>query len=516
MRHHAPLLLAAAIATSGGWASGQTAPSVLDLQRSYHVGVYSGTIAVPGGAVSLLAQVGGLDLQPTGSLAGAFDTWEVTAGGTVFTPNDPFAGTYFVRPDGNVVFDLDPTNPGTALIGLWIAPDGSLVHTARANANPEALSVIALAKSSGKSLASLNGTFRYRGHHLRLVGNTLATTSSWGVVTFDGVGGFTANGTEMSTTAQGATTTPSSNSGSYTVAADGAVVIDGDRGGMSDDGQLVFGLFASATGSEVGLTIAVRTGAAYDFNDLNGRYGVHGQGYTLGAGPTLPRSTTQFGELSFAATGTTAGTWSSGGVLSSGSPQGPTLNPWIHNGSATLGPTGSLQLSAPTSTFEFDVSANGRYVVGRELGANTNMLFGMRQCAVAMPYGTGTAGTGGRVPVLGMKTFPVLGNSSWALWLGNGVGGGIGVIPIGFAGLPGVPALGGLIYVDPNALGLIPLVLLGGSAGLPGAGQAQTTLALPPTPSLAGIQLFAQGLILDAAAPGGFAMSNGFLAELSR
>lgn len=516
MRIPSVVLFALAVATPCMWTRAQSAPSVLDLQRSYHVGVYSATIDVPSGAASLLAQVGGLDLLPSGTISGAFDTWEVTAGGTTFTPNDPFAGTCIVRPDGTAVFDLDPTNPGTSLVRLWIAPDGSLFHTARATPDPEALSVLAIAKSSGQTLASLNGTFHYRGHHLRLVGGALATTSSWGIATFDGVGGFTATGMQMSTTALGTTTTPDTSSGSYTVAADGALTIGGDRGGMSADGQVLFGLFANTTGSELGLTIAVRIGPTYDFNDLHGRFSVHGQGYTLGQGPSLPRSATQFGEFAFTATSASTGSWSTGGVLVEGSPQGPTQNPWIHGGAAALGATGTLSLTSPAGAIELDVSANGRYFVGRELGTHTNLLFGVRQCAVAAPYGLGTAGAGGRVPVLGMKTFPLLGNGNWALWLGNGLGGGLGLIPISLAPLPGVPALGGLIHVDPVAVGIIPLVLLGGGTGVPGAGQAQTTLALPATPSLAGLQLFAQGLILDAAAPGGFAMSNGFRAELSR
>ena len=516
MRATTSLLLTTALVIPGVPVRAQSAPSVLDLQRSFHVGVYSASIDVPSGAVSLFAQVGSLDMQPAGTIAGAFDTWEVTAGGTVFTPNDPFAGTYFVRPDGNAVFDLDPANPGTSLIGLWITPDGSLFHTARANSDPEALSVLAIAKSSGKSVASLNGTFHVRGQFLRLVGGALATTASWGVATFDGAGNYTATGMELNTTAQGSTTTPVLNSGTYTVAPDGAVVIGGDRGALSDDGQLVFGLFANTTSNEIGLTIAVRIGASYDFNDLAGRYGVHSQGYTLGVGPGLPRSRTHFGEFGFAATSTQAGSWSSGGVFVEGSPQGSQLNTWLQNGTATLGPTGTLQLTTPTSTIELDVSANGRYVLGRELGATTNLFFGTRQCAVANSFGTGTAGAGGRVPVLGMKTFPVLGNGSWGLWLGNGIGGGIGVVPISLGMLPGVPALGGLVFVDPNAIGLIPLVLLSGGAGVPGAGQAVTTLALPSTPSLAGIALYSQGLILDNAAPAGFAMSNAFRAELSR
>lgn len=512
----APLLFVTALGMACPPAPAQTAPSVLDLQRSFHVAVYSGTIDVPSGAVSLFAQIGGLDLQTAGTIAGAFDSWEVTAGGTTFTPNDPFAGAYFVRPDGVAVFDLDPSHPGTALVDLWIAPDGSLFHTARANTDPEAISVLAIAKSTGKSVASLNGTFHVRGQFLRLAGGGLATTSSWGTATFDGAGNYTATGMELRTTAQGSTLTPVLNTGTYTVAPDGAVTIGGDRGGLSDDGQLVFALFANSTSNEIGLTIAVRIGASYDFNSLAGRYSVHSQGYTLGTGPGLPRSGTRFGEFAFAATTPQTGTWSSSGVAVDGGAQGPTPTPWSQNGAATLGATGTLQLTSPTSAVELDVSANGRYVIGRELGTTTNLFFGTRQCAVANAFGTGTAGAGGRVPVLGMKTFPMLGNSSWGLWLGNGIGGGIGVVPISLAPLPGVPALGGLIYVDPNAVGLIPLVLLGGGTGVPGAGQAVTTLALPASPSLAGIVLFAQGLILDSAAPAGFSMSNAFRAELSR
>lgn len=510
------LVCATAVATFCAPALGQLPVSVLDLQKSYHVGVCSGTIGVPTGNLQLLAQSGDLDLLPTGTIAGAFATWESTVSGTTFTPNDPFVGTYHVRPDGVAVFDLDPANPGTELVSLWMAPDGSVFHTARAVADPEALTVLAVEKSTGMSLASLNGSYYFSGQRLDLVAGALATTSSWGVITFNGLGAFTSVETRLAATTSGSTTQMLSYSGSYTVAPDGAITVDGDRGGMSADGQLLFAVKASATSPGVGLNIGVRLGQAYDFANLAGRFSLHSAAYGLGVGPGLPRSTTEFGEYSFTATSPSTGSWSAGGVVVEGSALGVMLNPRVGSGSATIGASGPMLVTTPTGTVELGFAANGRYFVGHASGPATNLHFGVRQCAVAQPYGAGTAGTAGRVPVLGMKTFPVLGNPNWALFVSNGLGGTIGIVPIAFASLSGVPALGGTIYVDPTTVGYIPLVLLGGTPGAPGAGTGATILPLPTTPSLAGQVLFAQGLILDAAAPASFAMTNGFRVELSR
>ena len=99
--------------------------SVLDLQASFHVGVYSAEIGVPGGAITPLAQHGTFNMASVGGLNGALDTWEWSTTGGVFTPNDPVSGTYHVAPDGIIEFDFHPGNPGNDVFELVIDSDGA-------------------------------------------------------------------------------------------------------------------------------------------------------------------------------------------------------------------------------------------------------------------------------------------------------------------------------------------------------------------------------------------------------
>jgi hypothetical protein len=407
-------------------------------------------------------------------------------------------------------------NPAPAPLHLCIAPAGSANHTARSEATPEALTVLAFEKSAGNTLASLNSDYWFTGQRMELVGGALETSSDWGQATFDGAGTITFAGTAQSASASGTTSMPIFGSDTYTVAPDGAITIGGADGAVSGDGELLFAVTSEPLSGEVGMLIAVRSGTAYDFNDLAGRYSLQAQGYTLGTGPGLPRTTTNFGEIEFAATGTTTGTWTVNGVTVDGTAQNLTLNALGGSGTATLSPNGMMTLTSPGGVIELGVSGDHRWFAGRAVGSNTNLMFGMRQCTEAAAYGTGTPGTGGAEPALGMKTFPVLGNANWRYAIAEGVGGGIGIVAIGFGALPGVPALGGTIWIDPGTVGYTALIVLSGPPGAAGAGYAETGVPIPANPGLAGVQLFAQALILDAAAPAGFAMSSGFRAGICR
>ena len=490
----------------------QVPPSVLDLQASYHVGIYGGTISMPSGAIQLLAQVGDMTLQANGALSGALDTFEVTAAGTAFTPNDPFAGSYYVHPDSAIDFDFDPLNPGTDVVRLWTTTSGNVVHTARSQSDPEALSVLAMQKSSGLSLASLSGDYYFTSQRMELATFALETTVEWGVATFDGAGGLTFAGTEQQSTLAGTTTTAFGGSGTYTVAADGAITLAGSAGGMTADGELLFAIIGETSSSEVGMTIAVRIGSSYSLASLAGRYGIHGHEYAVGAGPTLPRTTTEWSELLLSDTGL----WQTAGIAVEGTAQNLLVNSVLQGGTATISPTGLMTLSNTSGTTELGFSANGDYCVGRVVEPFASLFFGARMCGSAAAYGTATAGTGGEEPLIGMKTFPTIGNANWALTVSNGIGGGIGVMAISLSAALGIPALGGALWIDPTFVGLTPLLLLNGTPGVAGNGSGQTTIPLPATTTLVGTRLYAQALLIDPGAPADFAMTSGFQAEICR
>ena len=114
-----------------------------------------------------------------------------------------------------------------------------------------------------------------------------------------------------------------------------------------------------------------------------------------------------------------------------------------------------------------------------------------------------------------MLTFPTVGNPAWGIQIDDCLGGGIAVIAIGFASLPGIPVFGGPIWIDPTGA-VIAALLLSGTPGQPGDGAGEILVGLPNVPSLAGTELFAQGIVIDAGGPEGFALTSGFRATVCR
>lgn len=488
--------------------------SVLQLQTSYHIGLYAGVISSPSGALKLRAGSGQLDLQPNGSVTGMLDLIEADTTGVTSLPASPLVATYVVQPNGEAVLDLDPSNPGVELLGAWTNADGSVLHSTRQEADPDALMLFGVAASTGHSNASLVGDYHFVAQRLEFVGGTWATVSEQGTATFDGLGGGTVTGTSQNATTAGTTTGVVSGAFTYAVASDGAMTLNGSPGGLSADGELLFVVTAEASG-EIGMVLAVRAGTSYDFNDLAARYSLTGQGYELGLATNLPRSTTQYGELMLSSTSSTSGAWSVSGVAVDATAFGQTQGALTGSGGATLTTDGAMTLNSPMGAIEFAFAAGGDFAVGRVVQPDTNLLFAMRQCGVSGPFGSGTAGTGGVEPKIGMRTFPTIGNPGWNLRITEGIGGGIALMAVSFGSLPGIPALGGLIWIDPTGA-YTPLLLLSGTTGAAGAGSGETPVTLPNVLPLVGVPLFAQALVLDPAAPAGFAMTSGFQATICR
>ncbi len=132
-------------------------------------------------------------------------------------------------------------------------------------------------------------------------------------------------------------------------------------------------------------------------------------------------------------------------------------------------------------------------------------LLGAACGGLAQTFGAGLAGKGGFVPSLGASLCPTLG-SPLKLAAADGVGGGLGLVVIATATAP-YPLFGGTGYVLPPFVAQLPLVL-GGSAGLAGAGGAVLSIPTPSTPSLLGVPFYAQAGILDAAAAQGVSFTK--------
>jgi hypothetical protein len=126
---------------------------------------------------------------------------------------------------------------------------------------------------------------------------------------------------------------------------------------------------------------------------------------------------------------------------------------------------------------------------------------------VRQQYGTGTAGQGGIVPLLG-SAGPVRAGSTIEMRLVGFTGGAPALLGISAAraDLWDVPLPGLRLLVDPSQLLTVTLPL--GQPGL-GVANGSTGFSLLLPPGLAGVDFCDQAFVFDAAAPGGIACSNG-------
>lgn len=132
-------------------------------------------------------------------------------------------------------------------------------------------------------------------------------------------------------------------------------------------------------------------------------------------------------------------------------------------------------------------------------------LLGAGCSGLAHAFGQGLAGTGGVVPELAATSCPRIG-APFQLTLTGGRGGSPGLLVAGPVQVA-IPVLGGTLLVAPPWSSL-PFVL-GGPAGVPGAGSATLAVPLPNDPSLAGVPIFFQAGCADPGAVAGLSMTNG-------
>jgi hypothetical protein len=129
----------------------------------------------------------------------------------------------------------------------------------------------------------------------------------------------------------------------------------------------------------------------------------------------------------------------------------------------------------------------------------------------AQIFGTGTAGSGGVTARSSLNSAAYRGNSRFALGLDQTAPGAYAWLALDVAaGTTPVSLLGHDVYLAMTpALYIVSLpgVTLGSGAG---GGYATLPLPIPNTPQLAGLPLFGQWLVLDAAGPYGATTSDAF------
>ena len=134
-----------------------------------------------------------------------------------------------------------------------------------------------------------------------------------------------------------------------------------------------------------------------------------------------------------------------------------------------------------------------------------------------VPYGNGTAGSGNYTPTLSCNQ-AYMGNGKFAFQIQNALGGATGLFALSTRSSQFM--VGSTeILVDitwPQLLLLLP-IYFSGPASQPGVGSAVIPLPLAflPTPALAGMEFYAQCVVVDYATPGSPAASRGLKVELT-
>lgn len=124
----------------------------------------------------------------------------------------------------------------------------------------------------------------------------------------------------------------------------------------------------------------------------------------------------------------------------------------------------------------------------------------------SQPYGEGTVGSGGHAPRL-EGSDELMRGEEFTLSVTGGLGAAAGVLALGRPGSSAsIPLAGGSLLVYPIAQ--VRALLLSGSPGQPGVGEASQTFSVPSTPDFIGFNVNFQAVFLDSQGTEGVTLSN--------
>ena len=519
LRRFACALLSTSILFGAANAQSGT-PSVLQINGDVHFGVILTTIpnpSTPNTPAMIEVERGKLTLRNDLTFGITSATHSVQANRQTATGSSTDGGTYKVAPDAKLVLDFMPSAPGADTSELFIDHDASMVVGARDVADIESWLAIGVRSSTGRSNSDATGQYAVVRKFIAFEQSGLVSGVSSGTMAMNGAGGWALVGSEESVSATGGVSIlPVSDSGTYTVAANGVFSISGSEiGAISPNGDVFFMVEFAPGSTQVALTVGVRIGSSYNLGMLAGGWGIAGHELELGTQLFQPAVHTEVGTV---AVNTSPATFMATTVEAESNPLQATVQQSTSMGTVSInagGVAGFTESGGP-GTLNVAVSPTGEAFVGTEFIGASNLWLGVRICGGSAAYGTATVGTGGVAPAAGMREFPTLGNSTFALRVVDGVGGGAVAMVVAAAPSAGIPLLGGVIWFDPTQISLALTLGLSGTPGVAGAGDAQLPLPVPNLSALAGLSLYLQGLILDTGAPAGLAMTDGFRMRICR
>ncbi|MEO0650003.1 MAG: hypothetical protein AAFZ65_04945 [Planctomycetota bacterium] len=500
-----------AIATASALAPLSAAQGTLPLEGGFHfVELEAGFSDCFGpGSHEVGGGVGRIDFAASGLFSGSIERRDVCENGALQDGVFPISGAHSHDALGRLVIDTNPAAPGTQVQELWLRFDHELLLIGDSSDEFPSLGLGAR-RASAATAGLLNGSYAYVRLAYAQQPAGLVTASEGGVLTFDGSGAYSLSGLQHSVTNGVTADLPRSASGTYAVATDGALVLapGAETGFVSPDGELV--AWFERNGAEVALTLGVRRPASFTGGALLGPYDAR----ALGAEPGDPLVEALFSASSGVSTlDGVAGSFAFLGDDLESTPAGTAATPATESGSLTVAPDGSLALTpAGTGAAQLGgASADASLAIAAVLSepGRVQVLTLVRKLVDATSYGLGTAGSGTVVPTIAAAGgLPFVGNSGFRLEVSGVLGGGLVLFALSEGPALGLPFLGGSLWIDPAQILLVNSATASGAPGAPGAGSASLALPIPATPGFVGLDLYAQGLTIDAGAPLGFGFTD--------
>lgn len=410
-------------------------------------------------------------------------------------------GTYTLDTSGKLVLDYDPAQPGNDTFEMFMTPDLELAIRAPEPATESTGIALFCRKQSTATQADLEGDHGFAQILNSLVGPDFTCESSVGTFDVDPTGIANLNLQVHSVDPFGFQDFPDSGSfGPLQVQADGSLVVGSTTvGAISKGGE--FGYIYNADDREVSLALFVRKANSMATADLDGSWSTNSYG-----GVPAPFSSHEAGSIQGPLTidGAT-GACLHDQTFYSVSPSGVSTSSLTLSGTVTVAADGSfVQVYPSDATYNGWFSEDTTVAIFADIGTSSltddvaEAGIYLRHCASSVPFGVGSAGTGGVVPTLSTTGLAKTGNSSYAFAVSEGVGGGLAFFAYsGTALLGGFPLFGGTIYLDPTQYVLLGALPLDGAAGVPGVGSASYTVPIPANPAFVGAGLYSQALIFD-------------------
>lgn len=153
-------------------------------------------------------------------------------------------------------------------------------------------------------------------------------------------------------------------------------------------------------------------------------------------------------------------------------------------------------------------------IFSRTINTDTTIDVSLPDCPPPSHYGAGTPGSGGFTPQLGVTGATRLGNTI-KVDVTNGLGGAQAFLFIGLTPA-NIQGFGWTLLVSPGPGFKVFSFKLGGTPGVPGAGNVHLPGRIPNDPVFANLNLYMQAATLDPGAAKGIAASDGLHIVLCR